>query len=347
MLRDLAAYIDREKFDLRFFFLQRGGPYAEELRALGYVVEIIPASNGYDLAMRWSLLKLVRAFDPDIIHEHGVPPLVRPLLRYGTKATLLGFEHGEIEINRRKHKAWLNWLNALEYHLLTTRVVVNSVANGQLVRTTHHLPPARVQVIHLGIDLQKFQIDGIAEVGNEPATLRIGYVGRVQNYDKGTDYLPQLAQTLLQLGFSEFRILVIGDGPDLESVKELSAQLGVADLIAFLGRRSDVPALLQQMDLLVMPSRMEAFGLVAVEALAMSTRVVAFGVPGLAEVLAGCPAARLVPPGDIQAFAHAVLALWQTYGKQRSTEARRYVADHFDARRMTAELEQCYRAYRR
>lgn len=347
MLRDLAVHIDRSKFDLRFFFLKRGGPYAEELRTMGYGVEIIPAADGYDLQMRWSLIKRLRAFDPDIIHEHGVPPLLRPILRWATKATLLGFEHGEIEINRRKHKTWLNWLNGLEYQLLTTRVIVNSAANGRLVQSTHHLPAKRVQVIHLGIDLQEFKIDEVSIPGLEPTILRIGYVGRVQNYDKGTDYLPQLAQALIQIGFSEFRILVVGDGPDLEPVKALSVQLGVAEYIEFLGRRSDVPALLTQMDLLVIPSRMEAFGLVGVEALAMGTRVVAFGVSGLTEVLEGCPEVRIVPPGDVQAFARAVLELWQTYGKQRSIATRRYIADHFDAQRMTAELEHCYLKYRR
>jgi len=347
ILRDLAVHIDRSKFDLRFFFLKRGGPYAEELRTMGYVVEIIPASNGYDLQMRWSLIKRLRAFDPDIIHEHGVPPLVRPILRWATNATLLGFEHGEIEINRRKQKSWLNWLNGLEYRLFTTRVIVNSAANGQLVQATHHLPAGHIQVIHLGIDLQHFLVneDLVTEIA--PNTLLIGYVGRIQNYDKGADYLPQLASALIQMGFSDFRILVVGDGPDLEPVKALSAQLEVAGFMEFLGRRNDVPALLKQMDLLVIPSRMEAFGLVAVEALAMGTRVVAFGVPGLTEVLEGCSEACLVPPGNVEAFALAVLDLWQIYGKQRGIETRRYIADHFDAQRMTDELARCYLEYMR
>jgi hypothetical protein len=53
MLRDLAVFLDSSQFDVRFFFLKRGGPYVDELRSMGYVVEVIQAWNGYDPQMTW------------------------------------------------------------------------------------------------------------------------------------------------------------------------------------------------------------------------------------------------------------------------------------------------------
>lgn len=342
VLRDIAVYLDREQFDMHFFFLKRGGLYADELRTMGYSVTVIPARDGYDLSMRFNLLRHLQAFRPHIIHDHCVPPFVRPLLRLVSGATMLGFEHGEIEINRRKGKPWLNWLNGIDYHLFVRQVMVNSSANAQLVCTTHHLPPKRVKVIHLGVDLNQFQKFMRCTGETEQDIFVIGYVGRIQNYDKGTDYLPHLANTLLQMGFCNFRIRIVGDGPDLTNILTLAQELKVEKYLEFLGQRNDVSTLMTGMDVLVLPSRMEAFGLVALEALAVGTRVAAFNLPGIREILEDCSEVRLVASGDLSALAHAVFDLWQRYGKQRGFETQQYVAEHFNARRMVHEIEQCY-----
>lgn len=341
VLRDVAVYLNREQFDMGFFSLACGGSYESEIRALGYPFSVIPARSGRDLGMRCELARQLRAFRPDLIHEHGLPPLVRPVIKWVTGAPLLSFEHGEIEINRRKGKPWLNWLKGIEYRLFVERIIVNSSANQRLVTETHHLPPEHVQVIHLGLDLEQFQFGGAATAPLQELVL--GYVGRLQSYDKGADFLPQLVRQLSEHGLKSFRLKVVGDGPDRELVLRSAEQLGVANRIEFLGRRDDVAELLASMDVLVVPSRLEAFGLSAIEALAVGTRVVAFAVDGLSEVLGDCPEARLVAPGDVHGMAEAVLALWNQYGKQRSLAGRRYVEERFDARRMTRELEQVYR----
>lgn len=349
VLRDLAANLDRERFDMRFFFLGGGGPYHDELRAMGYPVAVIPALNGYDPLLRFRLIRSLRSFDPDLIHEHGIPPLVRPLFKWTTHASLLSFEHGDIEINRRKHRPWLNWLNGIEFRRWVDRVIVNSPANRDLVVATHRLKSDAIRVVQLGIDLTTFAVrppgDEAPSLGR---SLVLGYVGRIQNYDKGTDLLPDLLQHLIQLGLRDVVLRVVGDGPDLSDLRERAARAGVLERMEILGRRDDVAEFMASFDVLVVPSRTEAFGLVALEALAVGTRVVATAVGGLEQVLDGCPAARLVPPEDMRAMADAVESLWRCHGKTRTAEGPRYVADRFDARRMTLELEQVYEsAFRR
>jgi 2-deoxystreptamine N-acetyl-D-glucosaminyltransferase/2-deoxystreptamine glucosyltransferase len=163
----------------------------------------------------------------------------------------------------------------------------------------------------------------------------------MQNYDKGTDFLPQVARELSDRGV-EFRMKLVGDGPDRKRLETLGCQLGVADRMEFCGHHDDIPKLMASMDILVVPSRTEAFGLVAIEALAAGTRVVAFKLGGLNEVLANCSEARLVPPWDVPAMSEAILDLWYQHGKSHSVEGRRYVAARFDARRMVREMEQVY-----
>jgi glycosyltransferase involved in cell wall biosynthesis len=340
VLRDIARYADTSRFDIRFFFLARGGPFMEEIQHLGYRVELIPASRGYDMGLRLNLARRLWQFRPDVVHEHGIPPLVRPILRWSTGAPLLGFEHGEIAINLRKGKPWLNVLNGTEYRLFSQAVVVNSAANGALVQATHGLPPERVKVVHIGVDLDAFRPCPAAS--SEFPGLELGYVGRVQNYDKGVDLLPPIVEKLLAAGCENLQLRVIGDGPDLAGLQAQVAARGLSPYFEFLGARSDVAALLPQIDILIVPSRMEAFGLVSIEALAAGTSVVASDLPGIREVLAAAPDTRLVPSDDTAAFAAAAADLWRQNGRRRSAAGRTYVAANFDIRRTVADLLELY-----
>jgi glycosyltransferase involved in cell wall biosynthesis len=342
VLRDIARYADPSRSDLRFFFLARSGPFMGDIQNMGYQVDLIPASSGSDISMRWNLAQRLRQFGPDVIHEHGIPPLVRPIMRWATGATLLGFEHGEIAINERKGKPWLNSLNGTEYRLFSQTVVVNSAANGALVQITHGLTPERIKVVHIGVDLDAFQ-PCPGDNNRFPGPV-LGYVGRVQNYDKGVDLLPGIVKSLLAAGCDDLRMQVIGDGPDLASLQSQVIDQGLSPYFEFFGARSDVAALLSQIDILVVPSRMEAFGLVSIEALAAGTSVVASDLPGIREVLASAPDTRLVNAGDTTAFGAAAMELWQQNGRRRSAAGRAYVAANFDIRRTVADLQELYAA---
>jgi glycosyltransferase involved in cell wall biosynthesis len=343
VLRDLAVYHDRQQFSVCFFFLGRGGPYVEEIRASGNQVSIIHARSGYSPVMRWHLVQALRTFHPDLIHEHGIPPLVRPLLNWWIGAPLLVFEHGEIKINQRKGKPWLNWLHGLERRHFSRLVVVNSFTNGRLAQSVYHIPENRIRVVHLGIDLSIFSGSKTEKPSFKSDEMILGYVGRIQNYDKGTDYLPQIAYHLKQRNFNEFKIIVVGDGPDRETVIHQARSLGVCDKLVFKGRQNNVSDLMANMDILLMPSRFEAFGLAAIEALSVGTRVVAFAVDGLTEVIADCSEARLVSPGNVISMVESVLDLWQKYKKQRSAATVGFVAERYDVHRMVAEIEEIYK----
>jgi len=343
LLLSLGAYSDHSAFEQAFIFLGQGGPYAEAMRAMGCQVQVIDARSGWDPQMRVKLVRCLREFRPDIVDEHGVPPLVRPLVRATTGATLLSFDHGEADINRNKGKPWLNWLIGLERRWFARYVVVNSPANQRLAQRVYRLPPAKLRVVWLGVDLHQFGAQPLERTPGNPDEPVLGYVGRIQNYDKGTDYLPLIARQLRDNGLPAFRLQVVGDGPDLAALRVEVSRLQLEKHFEFLGTRTDVAALMGCMDILIVPSRSEAFGLVAAEALAAGARVVAFDVGGLGEWLAECPDARLVPAGRVPALADSILELWRRFGKQRAQSGRQFVARHFDVRRTVADLEQLYR----
>jgi glycosyltransferase involved in cell wall biosynthesis len=340
VLRDIAIYGDKTTFNYDFIFLSCGGPFESEMRASGHKVVVIPACNGYDIKMRVALLRELKNFSPDCVNEHSIPPMIRPLINMILHVPVVSFEHGEIQVNQRKGKGWINALHGFEIRHFSERIIVNSDTNNNLVAATHKIAKEKIQTIHLGIDLDRFMQK---KIGASTDSLVLGYVGRIHNFDKGTDFLPLLVQELVKRGFKKFIFRIIGDGPDRALIEAQTERLNIQKYFEFFGKRQDIPELLAGIDILVVPSRTEAFGLVAVEALAAGTRVVAFATGALPEILSNCKDAVLVPAGDVSAMAEAVVTSWKTKGKERAIDGQKYVRKQFNVQRMVKDIEAIYK----
>ena len=120
----------------------------------------------------------------------------------------------------------------------------------------------------------------------EPNTkLTLGVVSRLERI-KGMDLVvPAFAEVLK--AYPETQLLVVGDGTLRASMEEQAAQLGCADHIRFVGRQpqEELSQWYSQMDIVLMPSRSEGFGLTAIEAMAHGCVMVASDVGGLPEVV--------------------------------------------------------------
>jgi len=135
-------------------------------------------------------------------------------------------------------------------------------------------------------------------LGLEPGTTCCLFMGRL-SLEKGADLLASI-EARLQASSGDARLYVAGTGP---LAAGLETQIGVR----FLGVRSDAASLLRAADVLLMPSRSEGLPMVALEAAALATPVVAFPAGGLADSgLAAC-----VAPEDVDALVAAALGLVQ------------------------------------
>ncbi|HTP34734.1 MAG TPA: N-acetyl-alpha-D-glucosaminyl L-malate synthase BshA [Candidatus Acidoferrales bacterium] len=105
------------------------------------------------------------------------------------------------------------------------------------------------------------------------------------------------------------RLLMVGDGPDRGAAEHLARSLGVADDVLFLGKQNHVERLIPLAHVLLMPSELESFGLVALEAMACSVVPVATRVGGVPELITDGEDGFLEQVGDIAAQAARVVAL--------------------------------------
>jgi glycosyltransferase involved in cell wall biosynthesis len=162
---------------------------------------------------------------------------------------------------------------------------------------------------------------------------------------KGIDVLLRALQALARDGFRP-RLWIAGEGPERSSLEGLAREAGVADQVAFLGRRSDAADLLGACDVVVLPSRREGLGVAALEAMAAGRAVVASAVGGLAEAVVDRRTGLLVPAEDPGALA-AALAELSSDSRLRDAlgdAGPRRVAESFSAEQMVEAYVRLYQS---
>ena len=140
-------------------------------------------------------------------------------------------------------------------------------------------------------------------------------------------------------------LLLVGAGPLRRDVERAAADAGVADRVVLAGVRADARALIGAADAVLIPSRSEGLPLVALEALAAGTPIVATAVRGLRELLTDGDTALLVPPDDPRALAAALRRLLADASLASSLAERglQVAARHTE----DAMVESYFRLYRR
>jgi glycosyltransferase involved in cell wall biosynthesis len=179
--------------------------------------------------------------------------------------------------------------------------------------------------------------------GVAPEALLFGTVARL---------VPQKSLHTLITAFSlvrarrpdvEARLVLVGRGPLEASLRSLAAQLGVSQEIIWAGFRTDIPVVMTAMDVFVLSSIFEGFGLVLLEAMAASRPVVATRVSAIPEVVGDGEAGVLVPPENPEAMATAMLDMLDADRRLAfGQRGRQRLHDHFKPDRMIDETLRIY-----
>ncbi len=216
-------------------------------------------------------------------------------------------------------------------------VMVNSRAVAAEL-AQRKLPIKALNVVPNGVDLTRFR-----PVGPAPRNGTIVLVGRLVA-QKGVDVA--LRALVAVLGrCPEARLVVAGDGDQALYLQRTARYLGVASHVDFAGWQGTdaLVALYQRADVVVVPSRYEPFGLVALEAMACGRPVVASGTGGLAEIVADGETGYLVPPEDELRLAQRVVQLLLDHdtAARLGMAARRW-AESYGWDSIAARTEQIY-----
>jgi glycosyltransferase involved in cell wall biosynthesis len=348
----LAARIARRLGDeFRFVFVcldELGGTLGEGLMAEGYPVHVVGRRPGIDWRCSWRLAPLLRRHHVALVHAHLFTPFF-----YGALARLLYArppilftDHGRPFPDHPNRK-----------HLLANRVLLQRrdrvVGVGQAVREglirNEGFPAARVGVVYNGIDLPAFagaaadraavrQELGLTE--DEFAVLQVARLVPDKDHVTAVRAMERVVRER-----PDVRLLVVGEGPELPTIQDAVARLGLHCHVRLLGLRTDVPRLLAAADLFLLSSVTEGIPLTVIEAMAAGLAVVSPDVGGVSEVVVHGETGGLVPARDPDALAAMVVMLADIRSmRNRMGRAGRERAEkRFSETTMVAEYRRLYR----
>jgi len=345
----LLTHADRRAFELETAVLSGEGELVPVFRKAGIPVHLLKARNRFDPLALGRLVRLLREGHFDILHSH----LFRADIYAGLAVARLG-ERRPLLVSTRHNddRFFLNPFVGLVHYGVSARqdliiAISDHIARFTVSRGVRH--PERVRRVYHGLEppvTKALEREGQhirQELGIGPDEFLVGNVGRLA-LQKGQRHLIAAMPLLLER-VPRARAIIAGGGDLEDYLRDLANEMGVADRVHVLGPRKDVPALMHAIDVFVMPSIWEGFGLVLLEAMAAGRPIVASRVATIPEVVADGESGLLVPAGDPLALATALaeLAEQPALAVRMGEAGRERLRKQFSVEKMVGDTELLYR----
>ncbi len=257
------------------------------------------ANSTVDVLAAGALWKICHELQPDLVLTHG---------NRATSLCLLPFMPARDRTVQVMHN------QSFRPHLKRARAALCVSANVRQALSQAY-PGVRA------IETANFAHLGARKVKAAPKRVPVlGALGRLHEI-KGFDILLRAAADLRDAGV-EFKLKIAGDGPQKDELEALCSSLNLGDRVSFVGWQVDPQAFLSGLDLFVLPSRSEAFGLVAIEAMAAGVPVVAAQSDGPRQVLDNGRFGTLTACEDPHALANAIRVIATNWAPALATAAR-------------------------
>ena len=333
--------------EVRIVSLTQLGPMGLEAQRAGIPTESLDMRRGVpDPRGLVRLVRLVRAWRPDVLHSHMVHAnLMARVLRVITPVPVMVSTIHNIYEGGRLRMAAYRLTNALVDHV----TIVSQAAADRFVRD-RIVPKSLLTVIPNGVDTEQFRRIP-RELGHslrQSLGLEQEFVWlAVGRFEIAKDY-PNMLR-----GFSRVRerfphaiLLLVGRGSLQSETERLAQSLDLGSGVRFLGVRDDVVQVMSAADGYVMSSAWEGMPMVLLEAAAAGLPIVTTRVGGNHEVVRDGESGFVVPPRDHEALGRAMLQLMELSETERRSmgdRGREIIRAHYGLNRVVERWEELYR----
>lgn len=283
------------------------------------------------------LTRTLRRLRPDVVHAHlgYAATMVPPAARLAGVPCVATLHHVPHDLSRVE---WLKERLSVRIPGALGRLIVVSSPAYAAFAERHGPPTARWQVIHNGVDLERFARPHGAGARHRPVWVAVAAL----RAPKGHLDLLTAWRTLADEGV-DATLLIVGDGPERGAIEQRVHELELTDRVELLGRRDDVPDILAQADGAVSASHTEALPTALIEAAAAGLPVVATTAGGTTDVVTDSTG-WLVPAHEPDALASALAQaiLRPEEAARRGAAGRRRAVELFSMASWIDALEEIY-----
>jgi len=280
VVRELALRLAKDA-NVHVACLDRWGPVADQLRDRGIAVTALNAGCRWDVGVIRRLIRLIRTEQIDtvfsfLIHANAVAAAASWFTD--------GVRFFQSIQTTQPDPAW-HWTLQRLIKNHAEKIVVPSPSAAEAARNWAGIAAEKIVVIPNAVDIDEFPRQLYSRVGK-----RVGFIGRLDPIKRIDDLV--VAMSLLG---SQFTLDIFGEGPQRTEIETIIARLGVGGRVKLRGVVNGAKEALAGMDVLVLPSDAEGFGLVLIEAMAAGVPVIGTNVSGIRDVIEDGVSGILVP----------------------------------------------------
>ena len=336
---------DQERFKIDVVCLRELGDLGERIVNPNTKVYFDKSLNSGLIDSIKAIKRLQNSNQYHIIHTHGWATMLAGYLTalLDKKVMVINGEHGTLyykSIQQRMIQRFL--FNRMKLNLSVSAALANEVSRK------FKIDKSRFKPILNGVDTNKFSPDQKqreqirSELSISDDQLVVGSVGRlvtVKNY-------PSLIKAfkLVKEKVPNALLLFAGDGPNKAKLEQLTEDQGVKSSVRFLGRREDVPAVMNAYDLFVLPSFREGLSNTILEAMSSGLPAIVSNVGGSPEIVVNGQTGFLFEVDDIQQLSSNIISLFENSEQLNtfSSNARQHVVNNYSLETMVNNYQNVY-----
>lgn len=346
----LAEKANPEKFQIILMYMRGANDAQFQIghwaREKGLTIHEVLEHGKLNLANLKEIHQLLQQYQIDILHTRDYKTAIVGYLLsfFNPKIKLLFTSHLWQDLDSFKMKVY-TWLNLFALRKYDKVIAVSEDLRDFMIQ--RGVAAGKITVLHNAIDVDAWKRE------NVPSTIReelhippqghvVGVVGRLR-YEKDLPTTLQVAQKVIQ-ELPDTYFLLVGDGPDRETLEQQVQNMRLTDKIRFLGFRKDTMKIYAGMDVFASTARIEGTPNTALEAMAMEVPVVYTRVGGVGEIIQDGHDGLLYDIGDAEGIAQGILSILTDSEKASllRTHGRTSVCEKFSFTKRLNAIETIY-----
>lgn len=249
-----------------------------------------------------AIYQIIKSIAPDIVHTRNLSAIECQIVAWAARVPFrIHSEHGresnDLMGNNKKNQRVRKMAKPFIHQYIALSKDLESYLMDKIGVGTD-----KINQIYNGVDYQRFTCQHRKSTSD---TTRIISVGRLQSV-KNFPVLIMAIKNLKASGYENIHLNLVGDGPEKASIQQSIIDNSLQGQVILLGNRNDIPDLLMNSDIFVLPSLIEGISNTILEAMSVGLPIIASRVGGNPELILDGQSGQLFPSGDVYALVKAL-----------------------------------------